>query len=319
MNTGSIQVRESIRGPKVRGTEWWHPPEDMPLNAGIPYVVQIVDDGLSLPQSRVLAVMTDLRAGAKKLAPGGDNGKGGYLCDPGGYAAIARKAGICRKTAYNAVKALIAKDVIRVFSVQMKGKQRVKTLYFARHYGDILPAWRSDKRWFHTARQRVVVRRRSKKFMTVEEAAEWKMNPELAPLRGCGRTVTEIAVELREAEAAARQQDVPQVPAAPVVNDEDLAAVHMEMLRHTASCLQDAMDIVTKARAEADRMGYRDMGYGGPFPALTVVELIQRIAEDYKPSTRFPDPTPGWFLGKITAYVSYWLKHDFEQMQSSGS
>lgn len=318
MNSAASLAKEKLpRGPKTRGTEWWDAPFDMPLNAGIPYVVQIVDDGLSLPQSRVLAVMTDTRDGAKRQS-GEGNSERGYICDPGGHSRIARKTGLCRKTIYNAIKALIAKGIIRVFEVRWKGLQRVKTLYFARHYGDILPAWRSDKRWFHTARKCIVVRRRSKKFMTVEEAAgEWRMNPDRAPARGCGRGLTDIAIEIREAEQ--QRPEIPVVPAAPAINDEDLAAVHMELLRHTASCLQDAIDLIAKARIEADRMGYQSMGYGGPFPALTVAELIQRIAGQYRPNGRFPQPTPAWFLSKIGAHVSYWLKHDFEQMQSSVS
>lgn len=336
------------RGSKTRGTEWWEPPPDTPLNLGIPYVVSIVDDGLSLPQSRVLACITDVKAGATRWDrevddQGRETKPRGYFCDPGGYSRIAKNTGLCRKTVYNAMIALIAKGVLRVWNVQMKGRQRVKTLYFALHYGDILPHWRSnadfpdlragrnvDGTWkrtmklFHTAHNNsIVVRKRSKQFVGAEEGAEWGMDAARAPRRGSGRGLTEVR------EQSPVPKGVIALPApAPIDSDEDVYFVYQELIRQTSSlaCLDDAVAIIAEARDEAKRLGYSDMGYGGPFPALTVAELISHAGGAYKPKrTRIADgyysveherPTPGWFLGgQIRREVGRHLKHEWEQKQ----
>lgn len=343
--TATVKIK---RGPKTRGTEWWEPPADTPLNLGIPYVVSSVDDGLSLAQSRVFACITNLKDGAKREAQAtGGRKEPRLLCQPGGYTRIAKKTGLCRKTAYNAVQALIAKRVLSVWKREMKGRQVLKTYYFALHYADILPIWRSnedfadisagrnvDGTWkktmklFHTSyKSSIVVRKRSKQFVGVDEAAEWKINPDRAPKKGSGRGLQELreAVEPREMSSG----DIPTsgAPAPPEVNDEDLMAVHLELLRQTgASCLKDAIDLIASARAEAKKMGYEQQGYGGPLPCLTIAELIRAAGERYVPKvtrldsltsrTEHPRPTPGWFLGgQLAREVARHLHYDWEQKQ----
>ncbi len=303
------------RGAKTRGTEWWTPPADTPLNLAIPYVVSIVDDGLSLAQSRVLACITNTQDGAKRQT--GEEGKErGYLCDPGGYSRIARKCGLCRKTVYNAIKALIAKGVLRVWERVLKGRQRTKTLYFALHYGDILPAWRADKKWFHCVhKDAVVVRKRSKQFVTVEEAKEWRMDPARAPKRGSGWGLSDEPFTTGVGHSGA---PIAVPIAIHEVNDEDLGMVHAELLRWTegVSCLSDAIDVIADARSEAKKQGYAELGYGGPLPALTVVEMIRQAAALYKPSRHYPAPTVGWFLGgSVRRQVARELKVEWEQKQ----
>ena len=332
--TGATQAMAATpRGPKTRGTEWWTPPPDTPLNLAIPYVVQIVDDGLSLAQSRVLACITDLQGGAKRQTASDECKERGFLCDPGGHTKIARKTGLSRKTVYNAIQALIAKGVLRIWKVQMKGKQRVKTWYFALHYGDILPLWRSDVdfpdlaagrnadgtwkktiKLFHTAhKSSIVVRKRSKQFVSIEEGTIWSMNPARAPKRGCGRGLTEIAIVRPVSEGVAVLP-----PPAPIDNDEDVQTVYMELRRHCdgKACLKDAIDLIADARREATKMGYAELGYGGPFPCLTVAELLAKAAADYKPNRRYPVPTPGWFLcGSVRREVARLLNFEWEQKQ----
>lgn len=263
----------------------------------------------------MLACLTNTADGAKRQEGDEEGKRRGYMCDPGGYTRIARKTGMCRKTVYNAIHALIDKGVLEVWKVQMKGQQRVKTLYFALHYGDILPAWRADKRFFHTAhKSSIVVRKRSKRIVTVDEGKVWHMDPAHAPKRGCGRGLTEIE-ELRVAPAP---EGVATIPAPAAISDEDLSAVHMELLRQTGnSCLQDAIDVITDARTEAKRMGYAELGYGGAFPALTVLELIREAAAEYRPSRHYPMPTVGWFMGgSVRRRVAHLLKHEWEQKQA---
>jgi hypothetical protein len=149
--------------------------------------------------------------------------------------------------------------------------------------------------------------------MSVEEAEDWSMDPDRAPKRGCGRGLTET----REAQPVPTGVAVVPPPA-PLDNDEDVNAVYMALLRECDSkaCLKDAIDLIADARSEAKKMGYAELGYGGPFPCLTVAELIAKAAADYKPSRHYPAPTPGWFLGgAMRRRVAQLLKFEWEQKQ----
>jgi hypothetical protein len=317
MSSAGQATQKQPRGPKTRGTDWWTPPPDTPLNLAIPYVVSSVGDGLSLTQQRVLAYITEKHW--TKSQDGSKKGeRRGFICKPPGYTKMAQGTGLARKTVYNAVKALIAKGVLEVFHRHYKGKQRTHTVYFALHFGDILPAWRANPEWFHTAyKDSVVARKRSKQFMTVEEGeVDWQIDRNRAPKKGCGRGLAEIV------EAAIVPANVaPIAPPQPMDNDEDVNAVLMELMRWSgACCLKDANDIIADARAEAKRTGYAELGYGGPFPCLTVVEVIRDAAADYKPSPsqarNYPKPTPGWFLGgAIRRHVRHRVMADWEQKE----
>jgi hypothetical protein len=148
--------------------------------------------------------------------------------------------------------------------------------------------------------------------VTADEGKEWSMDPARAPKRGCGRGLTEIE------EARPVPEGVVALPPPVPLNDEELGAVYMELLRvcDGKACMKDAIDLISDARREATKMGYGEMGYGGPFPALTVAELIGKAASDYKPSRHYPLPTPGWLLGgSVRRQVAYLLKHEWEQKQ----
>jgi hypothetical protein len=277
---------------KTRGTDWWTPAPGTPLNAGIPYVVQIVDDALSLTERLILRIVTEPESRLKN-----DTGQRGFLCDPGGYTRIAKRAGVCRKTVYNAIKSLKRKAALREYQLVTRGKQREKTIYYAPHYGDLLPAWRADPSLFHTAADaRVVVIGRRKELATVETAALLKMDPSRAPLRGCGRGRSEFAQQ-----KAARVAGAPRPAPEPLPSDADILTVREAFLKCCPSSLKDTIDIIHTAQAEARKMG-------GEIAAAVIGQLMLKIAHEYKPSQAWPTPTPKYFIDNIAAQVAYWVK-----------
>jgi hypothetical protein len=276
---------------KTRGTDWWTPPPETPLNAAVPYVVQLVEDGLSLTEQRVYSF---INRGRPKDARG-------FVADPGGYGAIARGSGICRKTAYNAVKSLKAKGALREHQLIMRGQQRIRTLYFVFHYGDLLPAWRADPKLFKTNAEpaRVVAMGRRKTLATVERAAEYGINPDRAPLRGCGRGRSEFAQAKRAAKIEATQ--LAAAPALPT--DEEIAAVYARLQEADSKPnLKDAIDLIACARAEALRVD------GGALEARIIAQLTLHISADYKRTREHPFPKPAWFLRKMPGYVAEWIR-----------
>jgi hypothetical protein len=277
---------------KVHAPSWWTPTPEMPLRAPVYYVAQIVDpDALSITEQRVLRVITDVNGGAKQQS----DPERGYLCDPGGYTQIAHRAGVCRKTAYNAIKSLKAKGVLREFRVLMNGKQRVKTLYFAPYYGNVLKGWRADPLIFKTSLGRIVVRSRRKYIVTTEEAKAVKMDPDRAPKRGSGRARSDAEQERH----AAKVEPSP----APLPSDADLEVIREMFSRVTNhSNLKDAIDLLREARAEADRLGYASI------EAAVVAALMLEIARLYKTNPKYPSPTPKWFINKISGAVSDWVR-----------
>ncbi len=283
---------------KTRGLDWWTPPPETALNAPIPYVVQLVEDGLSLTEARVYGFITRPDNRLKN-----DTGARGFICDPGGYGAIAKACGVCRKTAYNAVKSLQVKQALREHELIVRGQQRIRTRYFALHFGDLLPAWRADPKLFKTNAEpaRVVVMGRRKTLTTIERAAEYKMNPDRAPLRGCGIGRSEYAQAKRAAKLEATQQPAP--PALPT--DEEIAAVYARLqLADAKPNLKDAIDLIACARAEALRVD------GGEIKAHIIAELTTHIEKDYKRSREHPFPKPGWFLTKMPGYVAEWIRRN---------
>jgi hypothetical protein len=282
---------------KTGGTDWWQPPAETPRNAGIPYVVQIVEDAISAHERLVFKAITDINGGAKKQIGVRDE-ESGYVCDPGGYGKIAQRAGVCRKTAYNCVKGLIAKGLLREYQIVMRGKQRVKTIYFAPHFRDVLKAWHAHEALFHTALNRVVVRSRRKKLMTVQDAADFKMDPARAPKRGCGAGRSEF----EQAKAETKVEPTPE----PLPSDADLNAIREAFSAcRTPASLKDAIDVLRVARAESRRAGC------ALIPAAAVADLMTQIRRAYKPSEDWPDPRPGWFLQEIVGRVAYWVANDW--------
>jgi len=199
-------------------------------------------------EQRVLRVITNLKMGARKQTGTGGEERG-YICDPGGYSRIARNAACCLKTAYNVVKRLQAKGVMRELEVVMRGGQRVKTTYFVPHYGEVLEGWRDDPTIFKTARGSVVVRGRARAIFRNREpfekalnemelepaqrdaalcnvtfADDWKLDPERAPRKGCGLgRDPEVHYSRDLSSRPPRSLNPPgRVPAA---EDEDLATV----------------------------------------------------------------------------------------------
>jgi DNA-binding Lrp family transcriptional regulator len=284
---------------KTRGTDWWTPAPLTPLNAAIPYVVQIVEDALSLTQRLILRIVA-----ARENHLKNDTGQRGFLCDPGGYTRIAKQAGVCRKTVYNAIKALKKKGVLREYKLVVRGKQREKTIYYAAHYGDILPAWRADPTLFHTNAEpaRVVALGRCKTLATVEVAGSLNMDPDRAPLRGCGRGRSEFVREKAARIAAA-------APPEPLPSDADLLTVREAFLKCCPSNLKDTVDIIHAANAEARKMG-------GAIAAAVIAELMLKIAREYKPSREWPEPRPKYFIGHIAAQVAYWVKQPEERSRT---
>jgi DNA-binding Lrp family transcriptional regulator len=295
--SGEARTKESIVATpryKTHGTDWWTPPENTPLNAGVPYVVQIVEDALSLTEWRVLKLLTNTNDGTAKKQRDPRTERDGYVCDPGGYSQIAKRVGICRKTARNAIKSLLKKGVIQIWEIAMKGQQRIKTVYFALHYGDVLKGWRANSELFKTDLQRVVVRTRRKKLMTLKDAAEYKIDAKRAPKRGSGRGLSETLQE----KIAGKTAPAPE----PLPSDEDLNVIREAFLKCCPSTLKDAIDLLRIARAEARRMGVEAI------PAAVVASLMLRIAHDYKPTPKWPTPRPGWFLQEIVGLVADWVK-----------
>lgn len=281
---------------KTHGTDWWTPPPEMPLNAGIPYVVQIVEDALSATEWRILKLITNVNDGTARKLPGrGEGERDSFVCNPGGYSQIAARAGVCRKTARNCIKSLIAKGVLEVWELKMVGQQRVRTIYRALHYSDVLKGWRGNPNLFKTDLQRVVVRKRSKKIFTNEEAARFQLDPKRAPKRGSGRGLSEMAQEKIAAKAAPAPEPLP--------SDEDLTIIHEMYLRVASrASLKDAIDLLRMARAEAARMGMEVI------PAAIVASLMHGLALGYKPTPKYPTPTPGWFFEPLAGAVSDWVK-----------
>ena len=289
---------------KTHGTDWWTPAPFTPLNAAIPYVVQIVEDGLSLTERLILRIVTERENQRKN-----DTGQRGFICDPGGYTRIAKRAGVCRKTVYNAIKSLQKKGVLREFQLVVRGKQREKTIYYAAHYGDILPAWRADPALFHTSADpaRVVALGRRKTLATVEVAGSMDMNPDRAPLRGSGRGRSEYVQEKRTAkiEAARNAAAAPE----PLPSDADLLTVREAFLKCCPSNLKDTVDIIQAANAEARKMG-------GAIAAAVIAQLMLKMAAEYKPSREWPTPTPKHFIVNIAAQVAYWVKQPEERSRT---
>jgi hypothetical protein len=293
--SGEAMAREATPGKlyKVKGTDWWKPEPNTPLNAGIPYVVQIAEDGFSLSQWRVFKWITAPENRLKN-----DTGVRGFVCDPGGYGHIAKQTGMCWKTVRNAIKAMEAKGAMRTHQKLMRGKQRQKTYYFATHWGDLLPSWRADEKLFHTAADpsRIVVQFRRKEFVTVEVAARMEMDPKRAPLRGSGRGRSEFAQE-KEATVVAPAPE-------PLPSDADLAAIHEAFKNVAKSNLQDAIKLERAARAEARKLG------NGDLHVAIIVQLLATIGQEYKPTPEYPIPTPKWVIDRMPAQVSWWVKHD---------
>jgi hypothetical protein len=262
-------------------------------------VAPIVEDALSLTEKLVLRVITNIKMGARKQS-GADGSERGFLCDPGGYDRIAKNAGICRKTAYNVVKSLIRKGALRVFEIKERGGQRVKTLYFAPHYSDVLAAWRNDETIFKTIRGAVVVRGRAKNIQTVENAIEWKIDPKRAPKRGCGRGRNpgeDDQEPLFEQEQSAAIPPAAPIPKpAPAGTDEELAMVLAGFQSISRACLQDAFDLVAAARVQQ-------------FPwAVTpafILAALQGVVRTYTRTEQYPQPTPKWCIGRIAGSVAY--------------
>lgn len=291
------------RGEKLHGTDWWAPLPGEALNAAIPYIAQIVDDALSITERIIYYVVTAPENRLKN-----DTGQRGYVCDPGGYTRIAKRAGVCRKTARNTIKSLERKAALREFRLVMRGKQREKTIYWAAHFGDLLPMWRADPAIWKTAATpaRVAVIGRRKQIVTVEMAAERKMNPDRAPLRGSGRGRSEFAQAKREAKIAAGMA----APAPEGIPSDALLHPAFEMLvKCCESNLKDAIDLVNSALAEARRLGNAEL------PPDAIPGLTRALAMEYKPSREFPLPKPKWFIDRIGAKVIQWIK--FPETRSS--
>lgn len=301
---------------KTRSTGWWTPPEGTPLYAPIPYVAPIVEDALSITEYRVLRTITSTTKGAKRS----DGNERGFLCDPGGYDRIAKNAGVCRKTAYNCVKSLIDKKALRVWKIEAHGGQRVKTLYFAPHYQDVFALWRADPSIFKTERGSVVVRGRAKAIQSEADAADWKIDSKRAPKRGCGRArkPEELEQEARfeekfeqAAEDLKKTQATAPPPPPPMpawASDEELNAVRESLIRVCPSNLQDVIDVLARARQEAERLAWQVL------PVAVVTMLIERIAREYKPNRQFPILKPKWMIDRIGGHVAYWISGEKERL-----
>lgn len=290
---------------KTRGTWWWMPPPETPINAPIPYVAPSVELTLSTSEQRVLRVITNLKLGAKKQT------SGGFVCDPGGYDRIAKKAGVCRNTASNVVKSLIAKGALRLHQLVTHGGQRIKTIYFAPFYGDVLAVWRADDDIFKTIRGAVVVRGRAKTILTVEDARKWSLDPRRAPKSGCGQGSREEQTEethvdeRREPAQAAAPSPPPMLPDPGA--DAELEVIREAFESHCPANLQDVIDLLAAARNR-----FADL------PVQLVVEGMASISADYKPNRMHPKPKPKWFIDRIGGYIAHRLRKQTEQfMQTS--
>lgn len=245
----------------------------------------MVEDALSLTERLVLRAITAPENRLKN-----DTGQRGEICDPGGYTRLAKQIGVCRKTIYNAVKGLEGKNALREFRLIMKGKQRERTVYYAPHWGDLLPMWRADPELFKTAATpaRLIARGRRKALVTIAEAAEVKMDAQRAPLRGSGRGRSEFsqAMAIRKAAAAPAPDPLP--------SDDDLRIIREQFLKLCPSNLKDAVDLLRTARAEA-----------AGIPAAIVAQLMAKLGHTYKPSADFPTPRPKWFIDRIGSEAAY--------------
>lgn len=275
--------RKGLTGQvKTRGTDWWTPEPGTPLNAGVFYVVQIADDAFSLTERLIHRAITAPECRLKN-----STGDRGFLCDPGGYTALAKRVGVCRKTVYNTIKSLIRKGALREFRIDMKGKQRTRTIYYATHFGDLLPIWRADPKLFHTAvDNRIVVKGRRKEPVTVEAAALVAMDPRRAPLRGCGAG---------RGEFEQRQKQPPPPAPEPLPSNDEIEAVRKEFLKWAPSNLKDWIDVIHAARREA--------------PAMPVHILTAKIAEaarSHKPSSEHPTPKAKWIIDRVAPLAAQW-------------
>jgi hypothetical protein len=290
---------------KTRGTDWWTPAPGTPLNAGIPYVVQIAEDGLSLTEFRIFRFITHPDNTSKN-----DTGVRGSVCDPGGYTAIARAVGVCRKTVYNAIASLKVKGLIREHQLITRGKQRIKTIYFALHFGDVLPAWRANPELFKTNADpaRVVAIGRRKTLATMPVARSMNMNPDRAPLRGCGRGRSEFAQAKRAAKIAATKNAVTgnaasAAPPLPLPSEAAISAVYEALARCCEPVIADALAVCEAVAGEARRLG------GGEIPPEAIARAVMDLAHDYKPTPQYPRPTPRYFVKRVPAKIGNWVKY----------
>jgi hypothetical protein len=285
---------------KTRGRDWWAPLPETPLNASVPYVVQIAADGFSLTQARVYDFITRPDNRLKN-----ETGVRGFVCDPGGYTDIAKATGVCRKTVRNAIKALAEKQALREHKVIMRGGQRVKTLYFAVHFGDLLPAWRADPRLFKTNAEpaRLVAIGRKKTLATIEVAKAYKIDPDRAPLRGSGSGRSGFAQTKRTAKIeATKNKSAGGMPPLPHPSDAAMYAAQEAMMQCCEPVLEDIMDLCHAVMAESRRLG------GGEIPPEAIARAVMDIAREYKPVPKYPRPTPKYFIIKIPAKIAQWVK-----------
>lgn len=264
------------------GRQWR--PDGVAPNCCLPRVLRLVQDYFSPAQWLVILAITT--NGPKELCT--RNSDGTWRVKGMSYAMIAARAGVCWKTARNAIKRAIALKLIRDYEAIRRGGRRVKTHYVIESFTAFLAAKRADPALFHTADGHLVGIGRNPRLMDATGAGVWKINPNAPPAPRSAGPVS-----------SSRDGNRYQPHAM------DLEHV-MDALRR-ANCTAADRANATKA-CEVSQRAWSEAGQPGEMPGDTMAAFISQIGHEYKPSTHYPKPTLGWFVKFIPLKIKAWAR-----------